>query len=1340
MSTNIDLNVVQTPGAIPEVITPPTPPDDNTQNQPPEDVPEKKLGRSRSDGQLRVNRSTENQRVSRSSSRGHLKVVAAADKGLLDLDPNDFTNKLKEVINILPEENCARKRKPSVTRIDSEITVKTPTMEEMKPSRPRRSLNTETIDKPVITTPVITSDNSSEVIVERPSNVVERPSKWLVGDLIWCKVTGHPWWPCMVSFDPNLAIYTQSFKQGKYRKCHVQFFGEKAERGWIHESSSLELKGSDPFSELENSLKQQSRPKFTIAPGRKVKWDLAYEEVLDALQMDRNQRNEELTFDYRSPEPSESPEAVNTKGGNSRRRKMKRKVKSQSDLRDVDVSKISMSLLLQKKLRTPFEFYCEINRTKVKLEHVEFTEIMVKEYLKHEWTELSELQKQQYTVANFSAKNSSRTRKPSAKLMEAMNSLKSSSPRGTSDPRGRRITASPQSIEAVINETVQKSLTSIYDFPDDDNFDGTENHFTPKPKPRQKRKLDESDAEQTTSTAPAKRRKRDAPSTGSGQKQSRSGDVKSKSSTGNLDDDQQSTNSDSLSDSVTARASRRIENICQICYKNGKLTQCTGVCLAWFHLDCLGITVQSVTQFRCDQCTSGVHLCFVCQKPDQQTKKCSISHCGKFYHEDCIKSIAESSSSSSSSSSSNTTTKTAAAAFICPLHTCDTCTKNSTENTKKHTSRGKLMRCVKCPTAYHQSAFCLSAGVEILSNQNIICNKHFQFVKGNRHHSHINISWCFECSKGGSLLCCESCPAAFHPECLNITFPEGQWNCNECSQGRVLLFGEIVWVKLGNYRWWPAEIQHPKNIPDNIQNRSHQVGEFPVRFFGSHDYFWTHKGRVFPFQEGDKGSRESASSKGLAKMFKLAVTEATEAFNEWTQNKNQKEKQEQEKHEKKPPHFKHIKTNIPYGNVAQLKADLSQVSRCECKPDQENPCGSHLDCLNRMLMYECHSSVCPAQDKCLNLRFQKRQYADLAVFRTKRSGWGLKCNVELKKRDFVIEYVGELIDDEECKKRIEHAHEENVSNFYMLTIDKNRVIDAGPKGNLSRFMNHSCQPNCETQKWMVNGDIRVGLFASQTIPAGSELTFNYNLECLGNDKTVCQCGTANCSGFIGIRPKTAKENKTSKTDLKKKKKKKKQNAFKHDDDCYRCGNGGKLILCSKHQCPRAYHLECLNADKPPYGKWYCPWHQCDVCGKNSSVLCQECPNSFCGKHSQFIHTNPDGKMLCEDHEEKRDEGCEEQSDEGREEQPDEDREEQLDEDRKEQPDEDREEQPDEDRKEQPVVNSDGIVTESKRSFLLETNDQSNCGSSPRQPDNETDNPIGDDIAMETDTLYPACWR
>jgi hypothetical protein len=45
----------------------------------------------------------------------------------------------------------------------------------------------------------------------------------------------------------------------------------------------------------------------------------------------------------------------------------------------------------------------------------------------------------------------------------------------------------------------------------------------------------------------------------------------------------------------------------------------------------------------------------------------------------------------------------------------------------------------------------------------------------------------------------------------------------------------------------------------------------------------------------------------------------------------------------------------------------------------------------------------------------------------------------------------------------------------------------------------------------------VGLFALVDIPAGAELTFNYNLESVGTDKKPCMCGAPNCSGFIGVK-------------------------------------------------------------------------------------------------------------------------------------------------------------------------------------------------------------------------------
>ena len=55
------------------------------------------------------------------------------------------------------------------------------------------------------------------------------------------------------------------------------------------------------------------------------------------------------------------------------------------------------------------------------------------------------------------------------------------------------------------------------------------------------------------------------------------------------------------------------------------------------------------------------------------------------------------------------------------------------------------------------------------------------------------------------------------------------------------------------------------------------------------------------------------------------------------------------------------------------------------------------------------------------------------------------------------------------------------------------VIDATSRGGTARFINHSCVPNCATEKWLVRGELCVGIFARAHIPAGAEVTYNYCL-------------------------------------------------------------------------------------------------------------------------------------------------------------------------------------------------------------------------------------------------------
>ncbi|KAL6655791.1 hypothetical protein ACP70R_006617 [Stipagrostis hirtigluma subsp. patula] len=110
---------------------------------------------------------------------------------------------------------------------------------------------------------------------------------------------------------------------------------------------------------------------------------------------------------------------------------------------------------------------------------------------------------------------------------------------------------------------------------------------------------------------------------------------------------------------------------------------------------------------------------------------------------------------------------------------------------------------------------------------------------------------------------------------------------------------------------------------------------------------------------------------------------------------------------------------------------------------------------------------------------------------TEKCGFGLVAEDEIKKGEFIIEYVGEVIDDKACEQRLWHRRRLGDTNFYLCEVSSNMVIDATNKGNMSRYINHSCEPNSEMQKWTVDGETRVGIFALRDIKKGEELTYDY---------------------------------------------------------------------------------------------------------------------------------------------------------------------------------------------------------------------------------------------------------
>ncbi|KFM24086.1 Histone-lysine N-methyltransferase, H3 lysine-36 and H4 lysine-20 specific [Auxenochlorella protothecoides] len=162
-------------------------------------------------------------------------------------------------------------------------------------------------------------------------------------------------------------------------------------------------------------------------------------------------------------------------------------------------------------------------------------------------------------------------------------------------------------------------------------------------------------------------------------------------------------------------------------------------------------------------------------------------------------------------------------------------------------------------------------------------------------------------------------------------------------------------------------------------------------------------------------------------------------------------------------------------------------------PSRRGGCGP--DCLNRLSLTLCDPGTCPAGESCGNRAFHLLPAPRLEVFLTDGKGWGVRCADALAPGTFLAEYAGEA----------------------------DRVIDAGPKGNVARLLNSSCDPNCVAQKWRdaATGEMRVGLFTARQVPAGEELVYNYNFQQFqgGTERGeyACRCGAPNCKGSMDLR-------------------------------------------------------------------------------------------------------------------------------------------------------------------------------------------------------------------------------
>ncbi|XP_062192203.1 histone-lysine N-methyltransferase, H3 lysine-9 specific SUVH6-like [Phragmites australis] len=199
------------------------------------------------------------------------------------------------------------------------------------------------------------------------------------------------------------------------------------------------------------------------------------------------------------------------------------------------------------------------------------------------------------------------------------------------------------------------------------------------------------------------------------------------------------------------------------------------------------------------------------------------------------------------------------------------------------------------------------------------------------------------------------------------------------------------------------------------------------------------------------------------------------------------------------------------------------------------------------LIFECGPS-CKCPPSCHNRVSQHGMKIPLEVFRTTKTGWGVRSLRSISSGSFICEYLGELLHGKEADQRrnsdylfdIGHNYDDknlckgllptvsglNSSGHSSQTMDDvGFTIDATEYGNVGRFINHSCSPNLYAQNVLWDHDDKsmphIMFFAAETIPPLQELTYDYNYkidhvhDANGRIKfKCCHCGSPQCCGRL----------------------------------------------------------------------------------------------------------------------------------------------------------------------------------------------------------------------------------
>jgi histone-lysine N-methyltransferase SUV39H len=190
---------------------------------------------------------------------------------------------------------------------------------------------------------------------------------------------------------------------------------------------------------------------------------------------------------------------------------------------------------------------------------------------------------------------------------------------------------------------------------------------------------------------------------------------------------------------------------------------------------------------------------------------------------------------------------------------------------------------------------------------------------------------------------------------------------------------------------------------------------------------------------------------------------------------------------------------------------------------------------SRKVIYECNSK-CGCGEECTNRVVQCGRQILLEIYKTPNRGWGVRALQRIEEGSFFTEYVGKIISIVEAEMLLESAGAKTTpKTSYLFDLDllgadhATYTVDAFGQSNVTRFVNHSCEPNLTAFNIFVESQdmqlYRIAFFANKDIEVGEELTFDYQPSF---DNGLGDAGLSGSSDASGPKRKRARKKKGKK--------------------------------------------------------------------------------------------------------------------------------------------------------------------------------------------------------------------